>query len=124
MKNYDFFSEKEITCNCGCGANNVDDIFMQMLVMARKIAKIPFNMLSICRCKRHNIREGGSLTSSHISTLEIKCKAGDIKCNNSRKRFIIIDSLKKAGFNRIGIAKNFIHADNDESKAERVIWVY
>lgn len=124
MKKYNFFPEKEIACRCGCGANNVNDIFMQMLVMARKIAGIPFAMNRICSCPKHNNKVGGSETSSHISTKVIECEAGDINCDNSRKRFIIIDALKKVGFTRIGIAKKFIHVDNDDNKTQKVIWVY
>ena len=30
----------------------------------------------------------------------------------------------KAGFNRIGIGADFIHADTDETKQEGVIWHY
>lgn len=29
-----------------------------------------------------------------------------------------------AGFNRIGVGKTYIHADNDNSLAQNVIWHY
>ena len=50
--------------------------------------------------------------------------AADIAAPDSRTKFIIIDSLLKAGFNRIGVGKTFIHCDNDPDKSPDVIWTY
>jgi hypothetical protein len=30
----------------------------------------------------------------------------------------------EAGFNRLGIAKTFIHVDNDPGKPEDTVWLY
>jgi uncharacterized protein YcbK (DUF882 family) len=51
-------------------------------------------------------------------------KAADIAYKNSRERYIIITALQEAGFNRLGIAKTFVHVDNDETKSADVIWTY
>jgi hypothetical protein len=48
----------------------------------------------------------------------------DIACATSSDRFIIVNALLKAGFNRIGIANTYIHADNDKQNFENVIWTY
>jgi hypothetical protein len=119
-----FFPTYETECRCGCGVNNIDSNFMNMLNKAREIADIPFSLTSACRCPQRNKKEGGSSSSSHISTNRRKCKAVDISANTSRKRFIIIAALIKAGFTRIGVAKNFIHVDLDNSKPLRVMWLY
>ena len=92
---------------------------LQMLDDARGIAGIPFRINSGFRTKSHNAYVGGSRDSSHCYGYAV-----DIHCTDSRSRFIIIDSLRKAGFNRIGIADTFIHTDNDPDKDADVIWLY
>ena len=115
------FQEREFSCKCGkCqkGFKDMDPKTLEKLERARKIADIPFFITSAMRCAEHNSREGGSQTSSHLNGTAI-----DIDVKSSRDRFLIIDSLIKAGFNRVGIAKTFIHADTD-TKTEKVIWLY
>ena len=123
MKTYQNFTQKEIACRCGCGVSNVSDRFMLKLVVARIIAGIPFNTSCICRCPVHNKAVGGSDTSSHISTKEIECTATDITYDGSVQRLLIVEGLLKAGVRRIGIAKTFIHADDDLTKPP-CIWLY
>ena len=36
----------------------------------------------------------------------------------------IVQALLTAGFTRIGIASTFIHADDDPSKPQNLIWTY
>ena len=54
----------------------------------------------------------------------IKGLAVDIKVNDSRQRFLVLDSLIAVGFTRIGIAGTFIHVDSDFDKSQNVIWTY
>lgn len=89
------------------------------LDFAREIANIPFQITSGYRCNAHNRAVGGKQDSAHTQG-----RAVDIKCLDGRSRWLIIDSLIKAGFNRIGIAKTFIHVDDDPSKDSKVIWEY
>lgn len=98
---------------------NMDNDFLQMLDMAREIANIPFKINSGYRTKEHNKKVGGKSDSSHLVG-----KAVDIAYSNSRDRWIIITALQEAGFNRLGIAKTFVHVDNDQTKAPNVIWTY
>lgn len=92
---------------------------LQMLDNARTIAGIPFKINSGFRTKERNAYIGGSKYSSHCYGYAV-----DLHCTDSRSRWIIIDSLQKAGFNRIGIASTFIHVDNDPEKDANVIWTY
>ena len=92
---------------------------LQMLDDARSIAGIPFRINSGFRTKSRNAYVGGKEKSSHLYGYAV-----DLHCTDSRSRFIIVDALCKAGFNRIGIAKTFIHVDNDPQKDENVIWTY
>lgn len=98
---------------------NMDNDFLQMLDIARQIADIPFKINSGYRTKEHNEKAGGKSDSSHLVG-----KATDIAYKDSRERYIIITSLQEAGFNRLGIAKTFVHVDNDQTKAPNVIWTY
>ena len=93
--------------------------FLEKLDLAREIADIPFEINSGYRTIKHNKEEGGKLDSSHLKGL-----AADIKCTDSRSRFIIITALLEVGFTRIGVAKTFIHVDDDQEKSQDVIWTY
>jgi len=120
----EYFKEEEFMCKCGCGINNYNKDTARMLDQARKVANIPFKINRACSCPSHNKKVGGSDTSSHISTKEMECTAFDITCTNSNDRFKMIEALYLVGFNRIGIAKSFIHVDNDKTKPKDLIWVY
>ena len=98
---------------------NMDNDFLQMLDIAREIANIPFKINSGYRTKEHNKKVGGKSDSSHLVG-----KAVDISYSNSRDRWIIITALQEAGFNRLGIAKTFVHTDSDQTKSPDVIWTY
>lgn len=103
---------------------NMDPDFLELLDFARTLASIPFKITSGYRTKEHNEKVGGKQASSHLIG-----KAVDLACTNSRERHIILTSLIEAGFNRIGIASNFIHVDSDGTdkggeKSPNVIWTY
>ena len=113
-----YFTDKEIECPC-CGLNNADQRTLVKLDNARIKAGIPFTITSGCRCEDHNKAVDGSKESSHLRGL-----AFDIRTNDSHSRSIIIQALLHAGFTRIGVAKGFIHVDNDFTKVQEVIWTY
>jgi len=93
--------------------------FMEKLERSRVSAGVSFKINSGYRTILHNEKVGGSKGSSHISGV-----ACDISAKDSVKRFKLIQSLLSVGFNRIGIAKTFIHVDSDRDKSENVIWMY
>lgn len=94
--------------------------FLQKLDMARDLAGVPFKINSAYRTMEHNLKVGGRVGSSHA---KIPCKAVDIHCNNSNDRAVILHSLIKVGFKRIGIANTFLHVDSDDEKNDAV-WLY
>jgi len=102
----------------------MDKEFLSKLDQARSLCDIPFKITSGYRTKEYNeslLARGykASANSSHLKGL-----AADIACTDSVKRHKIITSLLKVGFTRIGIAKTFIHVDNDPNKPANVTWVY
>ena len=113
------FKLSEISCNCGCGFSNYDLHFFKLLCSARFIADIPFIINSWCRCYRYNKQVGGVKDSAHL----IGC-AADISVVSPSYRDIIVSALKNTGFNRIGIAHDFIHVDSDSTKPQDIIWLY
>jgi len=116
-----YFLPNEFKCNCGCGKGYADMQvkLLYMLDKARERAGIPFKLNSAFRCINYNLSVGGKSNSAHRYG-----KAVDIACDNSSNRFKIIEALLWAGFKRVGIASDFIHADCDETKSYDVIWTY
>lgn len=119
--NVNHFAPGEFVCKCGCGAgeDTMQGDFVYRLDRARGLAGVSFAITSGYRCPRHNAEIGGVSSSSHVNGW-----AADIACGGSRSRATIVTAAIEAGFNRIGIAKDFIHLDADPDKPERVFWVY
>lgn len=114
-----YFTLDEFTCSC-CGKNEIREIFVEVLDIAREFAGIPFKINSGYRCKRHNDLINGAPNSEHIHGL-----AADISVIDSHTRYVIITALLKAGITRIGVAKTFIHAGlGSDGHPEEVVWVY
>ena len=117
---YEYFSCDEFDSHLEEGSGNkMQESFLDRLHQARKYAAIPFVINSGYRTTEHNKLVGGSPKSSHITGW-----AADIKATDSVTRYKILNALINAGFNRIGIAKTFIHVDNDPIKPTNVIWMY
>jgi uncharacterized protein YcbK (DUF882 family) len=114
-----YFKPEEFECKCGCGLNNVNDVLIQQLNIARHSAGVPFIITSATRCSKHNKSVGGVDSSSHTTGYAV-----DISAPTPRARFKILQALVMVGFNRIGIAGTFIHVDNDKTKPEDVTWLY
>jgi len=71
------------------------------------------------RCTAHNRASGGKKDSAHLDGL-----AADIVCTDSRTRGYILGALYEAGFNRIGIHKEFLHVDDHPAKSADLVWLY
>ena len=114
------FIAREMMCPC-CYKEGIKDDLVFHLQMAHDLLPACSVMIitSGYRCEEHNREVGGKETSSHPKGL-----AADIKCDGSSYRFILVGALLKAGFKRIGIGKDFIHADIDPDKTQNLIWEY
>lgn len=118
------FKESEFYCpckDCNLTFEDMDEDVVRDLDMARGYARVPFLITSSVRCMKYNCskRIGSTKTSSHPEGYAV-----DISCTTSYNRYRIIHGLKKAGFTRIGVRKDFIHADKDPWKPKELLWVY
>lgn len=120
----DYFKPEEFACKC-CGKGGVNSKLHKALNKARAIAGLPFVISSGYRCAKNNKAAGGSDTSSHLKrwAVDIKC-ANDKRPMTSGERYAVLGALFAAGINRVGVAKNFIHADMDPNKPAELVWLY
>lgn len=114
-KMFRYFQLSEFACGC-CGRSEINIEFLTRLHEARVIANTTFVINSGYRCQKHNM-EVGSTSQNHTSG-----HAADIKARNNHKRGKILRGLYRAGFNRVGIRKDFIHVD-DMDKVQSC-WLY
>jgi len=113
------FTPKEFTCDGLNVFGEMDPELLQMLDNAREMAGVPFKITSSYRTLSYNAKIGGSIRSAHLKGMAV-----DIAAPNSEARYAIVGGLIKAGFRRIGIGKDFIHADIDLEKGQNLIWIY
>ena len=122
---YNYFSLSEFASpDLPDSGVNMDSEFLTKLDNARAIANIRFKITSGYRTKEYNedLRKRGykaSPDSAHLTG-----HAADIAATSGKERWTIVNALIRSGFNRIGIAKSFIHVDDDPSKPTNVIWTY
>ena len=112
---------KELTkyntaCKCGCGYDPTPNLIKIMINYAEEIAGIDFDITSWSRCITHNASiKNSSPTSSHLKGIAV-----DIRTADNEERFRVLKGLLRAGFERILIYNNFIHADMDETKTMKI----
>lgn len=109
---YKYFSPREIV--------GLKPTLVAKLDEARGYAGIPFIIESGLRTPVQN----SALPDAVSNSAHLKGLAVDLRARDSVSRWKIVNSLLKAGFTRIGIGKNFIHADIDTSLPQNVIWHY
>lgn len=120
MKTFIYFKQEEFEkATPKCSLSDMNERFMLKLDDARLISGVPYKINSAYRTVEYEKLKGRNGKSSHTKGLAV-----DIRCINSNERYNIILGLLEAGFNRIGIGKDFIHVDDDQTKPNNVIWVY
>ena len=116
----DYFPEHDFyKCIPSCSKSQMHPETLAKLNHARHIAGIPFMLTSAFRSPSYEKLMNRPGTSSHTIG-----RAVDINCVTSANRMKIVSALLTAGFTRIGIASTFIHADDDPSKPQNLIWTY
>jgi len=78
----------------------------------------PIVIRSGFRCKKQNTKVGGEANSYHLLGLAV-----DITVATDSGRYKLIRALLNHGWNRLGIGKNYVHADRGPTRRP-VIWTY
>ena len=112
------FNRSEFACKCGCGKDNIKEELAIKVQMVRARLARPIQINSGIRCTAHNAATNSKPNSSHIEGW-----AADLGYTGSRDRYELLTAIVGI-FDRIGIAKTFIHVDVDANKTAGVIWLY
>ncbi len=110
MSNWNNFTDEE--------AQGLDLELMAMLDMARGKSGVPF----IITCGIRTPEQNAALANSVSDSAHLTGHAVDLACEDSGQRFKMLSALLDAGFTRIGIYQKHLHADNDLTKPQGVMW--
>lgn len=94
----------------GSGEKNMNMDFVYWLNLVRMRASVPMKINSGYRTPAHNAAVGGEPNSAHLRGL-----AADIACPDMATRGSILKAAYALNVRRVGIAKTFVHLDNDPS---------
>ena len=120
MKKAKYFKDSEFrACVPSCSIDDMEQSTLDRLDIARELAGIPFVLNSAYRSVEWEISKGRSGEGAHTEG-----RAVDIRCNSNANRLKIVSALIQAGFNRIGIGKTYIHADDSPNRTQNVMWHY
>jgi len=106
---YKYFTAKEVI--------GLNENLVKMLDQARALAGIPFIITSGLRTPAESVKAGGTDTDAHTGGFAV-----DLRCRDSRSRFLILKALFAVGFTRIGDEIDHIHCDIDPDKDVQVVW--
>ena len=112
------FNRSEYACKCGCGKDDIKQELAIKVQLVRDQLGRSIRINSGIRCSAHNASINATPNSSHIDGW-----AADLGYTGSRERFEVLTAAAQV-FDRIGIAKTFIHVDVDATKTADVIWLY
>lgn len=110
MGKYAFFTDAEV--------NGLQDSTCQKLSVARGIAQSPFVITSGLRSQVQN----DQLSESVRDSAHLTGNAVDLSCTDSATRFAMLKGLIGAGFTRIGVYQNHLHADDSTTLPPNVCW--
>ncbi len=125
---WQYFSEDELQCRCGCGKADMDPNFMKKLIALREYLDFPLLITSAYRCPQHNMKVSKTGANGPHTT----GRAIDIAVFGEQA-FNLLRYAPCFDFNGIGInqknqlQQRFIHIDdlNKEHGVQRPwIWGY
>ena len=101
-----------------CQVSDMDSTFLDKLLLAQKVYGKKFKINSAYRSLAWEKSKGRNGRSSHCKGVAV-----DIGVTNHQQRLYILVALLVTGFRRVGVAKTFIHVDDDPSKVPS-LWLY
>ena len=119
FQNSKFFKVSEFDSpNIPDSGYKMDTNFLQKLEVARMLANVPFIVNRGFSSEKHNKEVGGISGSDHTTGTSV-----DLKCLDSKTRFLIVVSLITAGFNQIGVYNSHIHVHQNPKKPDRILFI-
>lgn len=103
-------------------ASQESDLHPDLVSMLKSMQSLigwPLTITSGFRSKSWELSRGRNGSSSHTKRLAV-----DVSAIDSHARYKIVVAAGAVGFSRIGIGKNFVHLDIDETKAHPIMWHY
>tara|TARA_R110000823_G_scaffold45440_3_gene117091 strand:- start:8163 stop:8543 length:381 start_codon:yes stop_codon:yes gene_type:complete len=120
-----FFTKEEMTCQCGCGTEAMDERFIERLTSLRADWGNPMTVTSAYRCPSHPIEAKKQNPGAHSSG-----RAVDIAIDREDAYNLLCAALGHGftglGFKQKGSAR-FIHIDDltkEEGWPRPTIWSY
>lgn len=107
------------TCTPHCLESDLHLALLDKLRSMQALLGFPLDITSGYRPKSWEISHGRTSLSSHTSGLAV-----DISTLDSHCRYKVLAAAICVGFERIGVGKNFIHVDIDDSKAHPIVFHY
>lgn len=101
-----------------CEVSDMNQDFLDHLLLAQKALGKKFRINCAYRSLAYEKSKGRNGLSSHVKGLAV-----DIATPNHADRLFIVAALIIMGFRRIGIARTFIHVDDDPDKYPS-LWLY
>ena len=113
------FTELLSSCVPKCTQEELNPILVEKLRYFLCFLRFEPTITSAYRSPGYERSKGRKGDSSHCNGLAV-----DISAIDSHIRYKIVSAALQAGFPRIGIGKNFVHLDIDETKAHPIIFHY
>jgi zinc D-Ala-D-Ala carboxypeptidase len=120
-----YFTKEELTCS-HCGADDIDEVFMEKIEALREELGFPFPVNSAYRCRNHAIEARKKAPGAHATGNAI-----DIAVSGEQAYRLVEAAIRSGNFKGIGISQKgssrFIHLDDIENTPERPrpwIWSY
>lgn len=115
-----YFAEAEFQkCTPACSLQDMNRSAMWIFDAVREAAGIPLVINCAYRSPEWDRSKGRSGNSAHCKGMAL-----DIRCTSSANRMKIVAAAVEVGIKRIGIAKNYVHLDVDDSLPQDVMWDY
>ena len=113
------FTTDEFACRCadyecmfGRNEFDIDPNLIDKLNIVRTLYGKPMVVTSGARCKAHNLEVGGVPDFAHLPHIDTgQCRAVDIYVRNASERHELLQLAYHVGFERVGLAPNFVHLD-------------
>ena len=109
------FAKDECVCRCGCGLCSVTPRLLALAEKVRDLLGEPMIVTSVCRCRDHNAKVGGSPRSKHLNG-----RAMDFKTRSDPQA--VYDAIVRAWENGelselggVGIYDWGIHIDTEKA---------